>query len=180
MKVRAAVLESVGASFQVQQVDLGEPQAGEVLVRMLATGVCHSDWNLVTGDTKHPMPLVAGHEGAGIVEQVVPSRESRVPRQVPGGRACPRAGLEEIPLFHRRTFASAYACPLPLCLWDFFEKTLRRCIRAGGSAGRKSPVVQARFADPAPATSRMRSFGNAEYAQAQVFWMGKLERIYER
>ena len=68
MKVRAAVLESVGAAFVVQDIDLGEPKAGEVLVRMLATGVCHSDWNLVTGDTRHPMPLVAGHEGAGRVE----------------------------------------------------------------------------------------------------------------
>lgn len=73
MKVRAAVLESVGAPFQVQEIDLGEPKEGEVLVRMLATGVCHSDWNLVTGDTKHPMPLVAGHEGAGRVESLGPA-----------------------------------------------------------------------------------------------------------
>ena len=73
MKVRAAVLESVGAAFEVQDIDLGEPKDGEVLVRMLATGVCHSDWNLVTGDTRHPMPLVAGHEGAGRVEGLGPA-----------------------------------------------------------------------------------------------------------
>ena len=68
MKVRAAVLESVGSRFHVQQLELAEPHAGEVRVRVLAVGVCHSDWHLVTGDTRHPMPLVPGHEGAGIVE----------------------------------------------------------------------------------------------------------------
>jgi S-(hydroxymethyl)glutathione dehydrogenase/alcohol dehydrogenase len=41
-----------------------------VLIRIVAAGVCHSDWHLVTGATKHPMPVVAGHEGAGIVEAV--------------------------------------------------------------------------------------------------------------
>ena len=70
MKVRAAVLESVGSQFRVQQLDLADPRAGEVRVRMLAVGVCHSDWHLVTGDTRHPMPLVPGHEGAGIVEDL--------------------------------------------------------------------------------------------------------------
>ena len=43
-----------------------DPKAGEVLVRLAACGVCHSDYHLVTGDTKHPMPVVAGHEGAGV------------------------------------------------------------------------------------------------------------------
>ncbi|HXH61739.1 MAG TPA: alcohol dehydrogenase catalytic domain-containing protein, partial [Fimbriimonadaceae bacterium] len=70
MKVRAAVLDSVGAPFQVQDLGLQPPQAGEVLVRVAAVGVCHSDWHLVTGDTKHPLPLVPGHEGAGYVEEV--------------------------------------------------------------------------------------------------------------
>lgn len=70
MILRAAVLESVGSQFRVQQLDLADPRAGEVRVRMLAVGVCHSDWHLVTGDTRHPMPLVPGHEGAGIVEDL--------------------------------------------------------------------------------------------------------------
>ncbi|HRK20357.1 MAG TPA: Zn-dependent alcohol dehydrogenase [Fimbriimonadaceae bacterium] len=70
MKVRAAILQDVGAPFLVQDVDLQEPLAGEVLVQVKAVGVCHSDWHLVTGDTKHPLPLVAGHEGAGIVAAI--------------------------------------------------------------------------------------------------------------
>ena len=52
----------------MQELDLKKPQKGEVLVRVLAVGVCHSDWHLVTGDTKHPLPVVLGHEGAGIIE----------------------------------------------------------------------------------------------------------------
>lgn len=75
MRVRAAVLAGVGEAFQVREVDLQGPQAGEVLVRVAAVGVCHSDWHLVTGDTKHPLPLVAGHEGAGFVAEVGPGVE---------------------------------------------------------------------------------------------------------
>ena len=70
MKIRAAVLHGVGQPFSVEEVDLAEPQANEVLVKVKAVGVCHSDWHLVTGDTKHPLPLVAGHEGSGIVETI--------------------------------------------------------------------------------------------------------------
>lgn len=68
MRVLAAVLERVGGPIEVQELDLAEPRDGEVLVRMLATGVCHSDWHLVTGDTQHPLPVVLGHEGAGVVQ----------------------------------------------------------------------------------------------------------------
>jgi S-(hydroxymethyl)glutathione dehydrogenase/alcohol dehydrogenase len=67
MKIHAAVLAGAGQAFVVEDVDLSEPRAGEVLVKMGAAGVCHSDWHLVTGATKHPMPVVAGHEGAGVV-----------------------------------------------------------------------------------------------------------------
>ena len=70
MKVRAAVLVQVGGPIEVQELDLQGPQKGEVLVRVLAVGVCHSDWHLVTGDTQHPLPVVLGHEGAGVIEEV--------------------------------------------------------------------------------------------------------------
>jgi Zn-dependent alcohol dehydrogenase len=67
---RAAVLHDVGRPFEIETVELEQPHANEVLVRMKAAGVCHSDWNLHTGDTAHPMPLVPGHEGSGVVEAV--------------------------------------------------------------------------------------------------------------
>jgi len=70
MRVRAAVLAAPSTPFTIEDLDLAAPGPGEVLVRVRAVGVCHSDWHLVTGDTPHPMPLVPGHEGAGVVEAV--------------------------------------------------------------------------------------------------------------
>jgi len=67
MKVKAAVFYQVGMPFQIEELDLADPQPGEVLVKMTAAGVCHSDWHLMTGATKHPLPVVPGHEGAGVV-----------------------------------------------------------------------------------------------------------------
>ncbi len=68
--MKAAVLHHPNTPLEVQDVDLEKPHAGEVLVQNIASGVCHSDWHVVTGDTKHPLPVVLGHEGAGIVQEV--------------------------------------------------------------------------------------------------------------
>jgi NDMA-dependent alcohol dehydrogenase len=73
MKIQAAVLESANEPFQLQELTLDAPKQNELLVKVAAVGVCHSDWHLVTGATKHPMPVVPGHEGAGIVESVGPA-----------------------------------------------------------------------------------------------------------
>ncbi|MGH2995915.1 MAG: Zn-dependent alcohol dehydrogenase [Gaiellaceae bacterium] len=68
--MRAAVLRELNAPFSLEEVELEAPGPGEVLVRLAASGVCHSDWNVVTGATSNPLPAVLGHEGAGIVEGV--------------------------------------------------------------------------------------------------------------
>jgi S-(hydroxymethyl)glutathione dehydrogenase/alcohol dehydrogenase len=70
MRIQAALLAAVNQPFQIESLDLQAPHAGEVLVRVGACGVCHSDYHLVTGATKHPLPVVPGHEGAGVVEAV--------------------------------------------------------------------------------------------------------------
>ena len=71
MKIRAAVLEQFGAPLAVQEVDLAEPRAGEVLVRLVACGVCHTDLYTASGaDPSGYAPTVLGHEGAGVVERV--------------------------------------------------------------------------------------------------------------
>jgi alcohol dehydrogenase (nicotinoprotein) len=70
MKTRAAVLREVGKPFEVVELDLDEPRTGEVLVRFAASGLCHSDDHLRTGDIPVRYPIVGGHEGAGVVEQV--------------------------------------------------------------------------------------------------------------
>jgi S-(hydroxymethyl)glutathione dehydrogenase / alcohol dehydrogenase len=68
--VRAAVLRGIDEAMSVEDVELEAPGPGEVEVRLAASGVCHSDWNVVTGATANPFPTVLGHEGAGIVESV--------------------------------------------------------------------------------------------------------------
>ena len=71
MKMRAAVLEQFGAPLEVQEVELAEPKAGEVLVRLVACGVCHTDLYTASGaDPSGYAPAVLGHEGAGVVERV--------------------------------------------------------------------------------------------------------------
>ena len=71
MQIRAAVLEEFGAPLEVQELELEEPRAGEVLVRLEACGVCHTDLYTASGaDPSGYAPTVLGHEGAGVVERV--------------------------------------------------------------------------------------------------------------
>ncbi len=72
MKIRAALLYEAGQPLVVEEVDLAEPRDGEVLVRIAAAGVCHSDLHYVIGDWQIPKPVVLGHEGSAIVERVGP------------------------------------------------------------------------------------------------------------
>jgi S-(hydroxymethyl)glutathione dehydrogenase/alcohol dehydrogenase len=76
MQTRAAVLREIGQEWSVEDIELDPPKTGEVLVQMKASGMCHSDEHLVTGDlagATSPMPLIGGHEGAGIVMEVGPN-----------------------------------------------------------------------------------------------------------
>lgn len=77
MKIRAAVLERTGGSLDVCELELAPPGPEEVLVRLHASGVCHSDQNAIDGTAETRCPAVLGHEGAGVVEAVGP-RVSRV------------------------------------------------------------------------------------------------------
>jgi S-(hydroxymethyl)glutathione dehydrogenase / alcohol dehydrogenase len=71
VQIRAAVLEEFGAPLAVAEVELAEPEAGEVLVRLAACGVCHTDLYTASGaDPSGYAPTVLGHEGAGVVERV--------------------------------------------------------------------------------------------------------------
>ncbi len=72
MRMQAAVLNAVNTPLEIEEVELDAPQAGEVLVRMVATGVCHSDVHYIVGENARELPLILGHEGAGIVESVGP------------------------------------------------------------------------------------------------------------
>src|SRR3954470_20260270 len=90
--VKAAVLHAIDTPLRVEELTLEEPRAGEVRVRVQAAGVCHSDYHYMTGDLRCPLPVVVGHEGAGVVEAVGP----RVDSVQPGERVAmlwrPRCG----------------------------------------------------------------------------------------
>lgn len=69
-KFRAAVLHEVGKPMTVETVHLKELRPGDVLVRVRASGLCHTDLEVIDGGLKRPLPIVLGHEAAGIVERV--------------------------------------------------------------------------------------------------------------
>src|SRR5947208_2400145 len=72
MHTEAAVLWARGEDWSVEEIELDDPRAGEVLVRVGAAGLCHSDAHLRTGDLPSALPIIGGHEGAGVVERVGP------------------------------------------------------------------------------------------------------------
>lgn len=73
MKAKAAVLYELNKPLVVEEIDVDDPQHGEVLVRMVASGVCHTDQSFISGYIPFlTLPMVLGHEGAGIVEKVGP------------------------------------------------------------------------------------------------------------
>lgn len=80
MRTRAALLWSQPGKWDVTDVDLDPPKADEVLVRMAAAGLCHSDDHVAVGDMPtHRLPLCGGHEGAGVIEEVGPSVRDLAP-----------------------------------------------------------------------------------------------------
>ena len=78
MKIRAAVLDKMGVAppyatskpLTIKTVDLAPPGPGEVLIKIAAAGLCHSDLSVINGDRPRPMPMALGHEAAGIVEEL--------------------------------------------------------------------------------------------------------------
>ena len=72
MKTKAAILWGLNEEWSVEDVELDDPKEGEALIRLVASGLCHTDEHLVTGDIPFPFPVVGGHEGAGVVEKVGP------------------------------------------------------------------------------------------------------------
>jgi S-(hydroxymethyl)glutathione dehydrogenase/alcohol dehydrogenase len=75
--IKAAVLYEPKTPLKIEQFELPETGRDQVLVRLVASGVCHSDWHVAKGDWPHiPIPAILGHEGAGVVEEVGPEVRS--------------------------------------------------------------------------------------------------------
>jgi alcohol dehydrogenase len=78
MKIRAAVLHAMGATppyavsrpLHIEEIDLAPPGRDEVLIKIAAAGLCHSDLSVINGDRPRPMPMALGHEAAGVVEEL--------------------------------------------------------------------------------------------------------------
>src|SRR5712692_3795952 len=71
MKSRAAIFEAVGKPLIIDEIEVDPPKQGEVLVRLEATGLCHTEiWYMSGGDTRTLAPAILGHEGGGVVQQV--------------------------------------------------------------------------------------------------------------
>jgi NDMA-dependent alcohol dehydrogenase len=82
MRMKAAVLVEAKKPLQIEELELDPPKVNEVLVKLSATGICHSDVHVYTGDMPLPGPIVLGHEGAGVVQEVGPG----VTRVKPGDK----------------------------------------------------------------------------------------------
>ncbi|WP_413376706.1 NAD(P)-dependent alcohol dehydrogenase [Alkalihalobacillus sp. 1P02AB] len=70
MKIKAAVVHETGQEFQFEEITLDKPKSGEVLIKMVASGICHTDVSAQHQLLPVPLPAVLGHEGAGIIEKV--------------------------------------------------------------------------------------------------------------
>jgi S-(hydroxymethyl)glutathione dehydrogenase / alcohol dehydrogenase len=95
MKTRAAIAVAAGKPLEIHEVDLEGPRAGEVLVEILATGICHTDYYTLSGkDSEGVFPSILGHEGAGIVREVgagvtsVKPGDKVIPLYTPECRQC--------------------------------------------------------------------------------------------
>lgn len=79
MKAKAAILFAVGQRLDIRQVEVEPPKSGEVLIKMAAAGVCHSDLHVMTGHLAGPIPVILGHEGSGVVAEAGPGVTSLKP-----------------------------------------------------------------------------------------------------
>ena len=130
---RGIVVEELGG-LELVEIEVDEPEAHEVLVRVEATGVCHSDLHVMETGFSHPTPILLGHEGAGVVERVGPGVETIAEgdRVIVGWRA-----------------------PCGECPWCL-RGDARRC-RTPASAGARFRLPDGRLACPVLAVNESRT-----------------------
>ena len=99
MRTQAAVLYEAGTDWRVEEIELDPPRAGELLVRVAAAGLCHSEEHHRVGDIPFAAPMIGGHEGAGYIE--ASGRGSRWPTRATTSSS-PRSELRSVPLVRAR------------------------------------------------------------------------------
>jgi Zn-dependent alcohol dehydrogenase len=136
--MKAAVLHAVGEPMRLEETRLAEPRAGEVLVRIQAVGVCHSDLHYLTGDLTCLLPVVLGHEGAGIVEQTGPEVRGLEPGDAVILMWRPRCGQCEFCLAGRPALCVAIKVPVA---------TVGLSVLLGAALAGASPIIVADVGD---------------------------------
>jgi threonine dehydrogenase-like Zn-dependent dehydrogenase len=131
VSTRGLVFRGAGRPLEIESLVLDEPQGGEVLVRMVASGVCHSDLHVVDGEWDRPANVVLGHEGAAVVEALGPD--------------VPRDALREGDLVVLAWTAPCGSCPA--CL--------------GRRAGRSHRSILTPILQPAPELASLRGSASA-------------------
>lgn len=114
--MRAALLETVDAPLRVTDIEIDEPRAGEVLVRIAHCGVCHSDLSVIDGGFPAPLPVVLGHEAAGTVERVGPGVTSVSPGDPVVLTPLPNCGSCFFCLRNRPTLCQEHSGPMVTAL----------------------------------------------------------------
>jgi S-(hydroxymethyl)glutathione dehydrogenase/alcohol dehydrogenase len=133
IRVRAAVLQQPAEPVTIEELTLDEPKAGELRVRILASGVCHSDLHVRDGEWPRPGPFVIGHEGAGIVEALGPGVDPAA------------TGLDLGQLVALSWYAPCHACPACRAGREWL------CLDSGSSRHRLSDgTTRAHRSDGAP------------------------------
>ena len=140
-EIQAAVIERAGVAPVIETLRLDEPHAGEVLVRMTASGVCHSDLHVRDGEWPRPGPIVMGHEGAGVIEAVGVPGMRAVARRAAGGAQLVRA----VPRCRECQRGRQWLC-----------RTRRRSTTRGGRDDPHDPRRTARRSSPTAGSGRWR------------------------
>ena len=111
MKTKGAILWGIDQEWSVEEIEVGDPVAGEVQIRMETAGMCHSDHHIVTGATPMPgYPVMGGHEGAGVITKLGPNCPPTWPWATTSScRSSPRVGVA--PRASRATWRCATSVP---------------------------------------------------------------------
>ncbi len=126
--MRAAICHEPNRPLQIADVEQQGPQAGEARVRVKATGVCHSDWHVINGDWPLPLPMVLGHEAAGVVEEIGAGVEHVKPGDHVIFSFRPHCGRCLYCSMGRSVLCDGYRSPR----WGMLDGTLRLSLRGQG------------------------------------------------
>ena len=132
MKTKGAVLWGLGQEWSIEEIEIGDPVAGEVQIQLETAGMCHSDHHIVTGATPMPsFPVMGGHEGAGVITKLGPGVPKEIiPDGVQAAWVSESHDVVEASLWNRLP-----AGPAAVVLSEGRETIIHRPVDAGSASG---------------------------------------------